>query len=327
MPPQAPYYRNPNLPTQEELRLEQEARLGIEHDSPLGFVGHAVKEGLEKWKAPLSSLKSLLSPAYKALSTAGQAQTTAPSPQQSMAPATTITPPPSAPSFRTPRLGEPFNMGEQVSSPLPGQHDLPMANPSMRVRGIAAATGPRRPITGPLQAMQQRGEEQLRQQPYVSSEELYRSAFNEPDYQTAAGGVFRPPSAQPWAQNQLKEREGLEEFQRLLGMKQQETIGQAEAQLHPSVQAAGEITARQKAYPNQAYAEGLAEQADITAEASLQKAIVDAQKGNIDSLRDLIGPLANAFADIVTGPDEDMAAEAYGVLLDILKRSSGAGAF
>lgn len=238
---------------------------------------------------------------------------------------------PTTPTAMTPRYGQPFGANTAMSAPRAGEYDLPTQMPGMRVRGTASGAGPRAADvlgpSSPLQALKEAGDTRMQQQPYIPTEELYRSAFNEPEFKTAVGGVYRAPSSQKWAQQELQERTGTDEFQRMLGMKQQEVVGQAEAQMHPTAQAAAEVEARRKAYPSQAQAEGLAESADIQAEASLQKALLEARQGNLNSLRQLLGPLANAFADIVTGPDEDMAAEAYGVLLDILKRGSGAGAF
>ena len=185
------------------------------------------------------------------------------------------------------------------------------------VRGTASYSGPQLNTESALAGL--KGAQSQFQRPYRPTEELYRQAF--------APAETVAPGASEYAQSQLKERTGSEEFERLLGMKQRETVEGAETAMHPAVLAQSEMASRQKAYPYQAQAAGMIESADIKAEADLQKAILDAREGNLDSLRQLLGPLANAFADIVTGPDEDMAAEAYGVLLDILKRSSGAGAF
>ena len=113
---------------------------------------------------------------------------------------------------------------------------------------------------------------------YRPTEELYRQAAN--PTQTVSRDVTTRGFGQPWETNteqfqlassapgaaqsatqQLQERLQPEEFQRLLGQKQQETIAGAQTSLDPTVQASAEAEARRATYPAQAQAEGLKNQA------------------------------------------------------------------
>ena len=69
------------------------------------------------------------------------------------------------------------------------------------------------------------------------------------------------PGASAAATQGLKERIAPEDFQRLLGQQQEETITGAKTQLQPDVTAAAEAEARRGTYPAQAQAEGLKNQA------------------------------------------------------------------
>lgn len=83
--------------------------------------------------------------------------------------------------------------------------------------------------------------------PRIPTGELYKQSFR------PAGQVA--PGANQWAQGELKERIGADEFTRLLGQKEQESFRSAQSQMHPAVQANLEAQARRASYPAQAQAE------------------------------------------------------------------------
>lgn len=77
----------------------------------------------------------------------------------------------------------------------------------------------------------------------------------------SAGGFGMAPGAQMAAQQQLSDVLGDAEFEKLMARKEQEIPRVAGAELHPSVQRQQELAARRAAYPSQAQAQGLQNQA------------------------------------------------------------------
>ena len=84
--------------------------------------------------------------------------------------------------------------------------------------------------------------------------------------------------------------------------KRAETLGEAETGMSPAVLALQELKARQAAYPNEAYAGGLAEQADIGAQQRLQSSMIESmQRGEEAGGRGNMA-MATAIARILSSP-------------------------
>lgn len=77
--------------------------------------------------------------------------------------------------------------------------------------------------------------------PRISTEELYQQAFRNPNSVA--------PGANQASAHQLEDRVGTEDFARLLGQKQDETIASAQTELDPRVQEAAEQEAIRGTYP------------------------------------------------------------------------------
>ena len=80
--------------------------------------------------------------------------------------------------------------------------------------------------------------------PRRSTEELYKQAFRPAEQMAPGAGEF--------ARDTLQDRTGADDFARLLGQKEQETVRMSQAHLHPAVQATQEQEARRGAYPAEA---------------------------------------------------------------------------
>ena len=158
------------------------------------------------------------------------------------------------------------------------------------------------------------------------TEELYKQAAN-PTQTVRRGAGFagsdfldKPesytmsstaPGASQSATRELQTRFAPEDFQRLLGQKQEETTAGARTQLQPDVSAAAEAEARRSAYPQQASAEGAQGSAllnflgrEKTAEGSMQSQQIAAGGRHIAAI---IGAQQRLLSNLATSevPDED----------------------
>ena len=97
------------------------------------------------------------------------------------------------------------------------------------------------------------------------TEELYKQAFRPNQVIGEGREAYEIPTMAPgagqFAQAELKGRVGAEDFARLLGQKEQETVRDAEAQLAPPVQEAAECAAQRATYPARVQGEAMGLQA------------------------------------------------------------------
>lgn len=138
----------------------------------------------------------------------------------------------------------------------PGMVEVPSAyDPAQKVTGHMGITTPEERAElnqtrsafntdSVLRGLQQSSPFNQPPPPRISTEELYKQAHRPADQMA--------PGAGEWAQDELKDRIGPEDFARLLGQKEQETTRMAQANLHPAVQAQQERAARRAAYPAEA---------------------------------------------------------------------------
>lgn len=120
-----------------------------------------------------------------------------------------------------------------------------------------------------------------------SEEELYRRSFAPPEIGLA-------PGSREMARQQLQERIGEQDFRRLLGQKQAETIQMAQAGMHPAVQAQAEAEARRATYSAQSQARVAALQSLL----GIERAREETLQAETDSVADRLVALYNAKARI-----------------------------
>lgn len=105
-------------------------------------------------------------------------------------------------------------------------------------------------------------------------------------------------------------------------------IKTAISSLHPGVQRSADLDAQRKALPNAAYAQGLTEQADITAEGALQREMISSRQDDVNSLRQSLGPALQSLQDLDSSgydatPQSDQTRQ---ILISIIQRMIEAGA-
>ena len=129
------------------------------------------------------------------------------------------------------------------------------------------------------------------------TEELYKQAFR-PAEQMA-------PGAGQMALAELESRVGAEEFARLLGQKQEETIQTAQTGLHPAVQAQQEATAKRATYPAQAagQASALAGMFGLQREQVRGQASVEAARARRDAQAGQA--VTRAMSELAVGPQDE----------------------
>ena len=243
---------------------------GIEPGSPLGRGGEAILGGLKGAGSYLNPINI-----YKALAKAPTTpiedieEPTRPSPPDQFTP--TAGGPPQI-YMQPPSANQPPSRGTFAPAGgeyrAPMQYEGPQLNPEEALAGLAGME------QHPLLALMR-----------LASE---RSMTGRPQDLASASGIDEYVKGQLAPQRQQ------------LGVTESAIAG-----LHPAVQAVQEAEARRKAYPQAAYASGLAEQAEIGAEADLQQAMIEAAQGNTESLRQLLPPALEGLVDIASGPDPD----------------------
>lgn len=122
-----------------------------------------------------------------------------------------------------------------------------------------------------------------RTMPRIPSSELYKQAAARPQTIGYGDDAYQidtvAPGAREWAAGELGQRNELDDFQRLLGQKQQETVTGSQTALHPAVRAAegeraeraalpAQITGRSNALASWLGLQGRQATADATVEAS-----------------------------------------------------------
>ena len=133
--------------------------------------------------------------------------------------------------------------------------------------------------------------------PRISTEELYQQANRDP------GSVA--PGANQWAGKQLQDRVGAEDFSRLLGQKQDETIAGAQTQLDPRVRQASEEEAVRSTYPAQVAgkASGFAAMLGLQGDQERAAAAVEGARARRDALGSQA--VARAIQELTVAPADE----------------------
>ena len=194
------------------------------------------------------------------------------------------------------------DLSELVPRPANLQDVTSAYNPAKQVTGSIEYSGPQlnteRALSGLREAQGQFGGGFRR-----PTEELYKQSFAAPE--TVA------PGAREMARAELEPRVGAEEFARLLGQKQQETIQTAQTGLHPAVQAQQEAAAQRATYPARAagQASTLAGMFGLQREQARGQAAVEAARARRDAQAGQA--VTRAMSELAVGPqdesDEDRA--------------------
>lgn len=133
--------------------------------------------------------------------------------------------------------------------------------------------------------------------PRISTEELYQQANRSPESVA--------PGANQWAANTLQDRVGAEDFARLLGQKQDETIAGAQTQLDPRVRQAAEEEAIRSTYPAREAGKsaGFAAMLNLQGDRERAGATVEASRAR----RDALGTQAvqRAIQELAVGPADE----------------------
>ena len=147
--------------------------------------------------------------------------------------------------------------------------------------------------------------------PRISTEELYQQSFRDPNSMA--------PGAGQWAGKQLQDRVGAEDFSRLLGQKQDETIAGAQTQLDPRVRQASEEEAIRSTYPQReaGKASGFAAMLGLQGDQERAAAAVEGARARRDALGSQA--VARAIQELTVGP-ADESPEDRGLRMQLLQR-------